>query len=106
VNDIRAAAREAAANIAACERRGTHAFVAWSEAALLEQADRIAASPGGISGPLAGEVVAVKDVIAESTFPTTCGSRILEGWRSPFEATAVRRLRDAGAIVAGKTNCD
>ncbi len=88
----------------ACEAKGTHAFLAWSEAALLEQARRLAAT--GASGPLAGDVVAVKDVIADATFPTTCGSKILEGWRSPFEATAVRRLREAGAIVAGKTNCD
>ncbi len=48
----------------------------------------------------------MKDVIADLTFPTTCGSRILEGWRSPFEATAVRRLREAGALIAGKTTCD
>ena len=70
----------------------------------MEQAERLAKA--GASGPLAGEAVAVKDVIAESWFPTTCGSKILEGWRSPFEATAVRRLREAGALVAGKTNCD
>ena len=55
---------------------------------------------------LAGEAVAVKDNICDLRFRTTCCSRILEGWRSPFEATAVRRLRDAGALVAGKTNCD
>jgi aspartyl-tRNA(Asn)/glutamyl-tRNA(Gln) amidotransferase subunit A len=104
VTDVRQAAKEAAARIATCEAKGTHAFLAWSEAALLEQAERLAAS--GATGPLAGAVVAVKDVIADGTFPTTCASRILEGWRSPFEATAVRRLREAGAIVAGKTNCD
>src|SRR5207245_11785124 len=55
---------------------------------------------------LAGAAVAIKDVIADSAHPTTCGSRILEGWRSPYEATAVRRLREAGALIAGKTNCD
>jgi aspartyl-tRNA(Asn)/glutamyl-tRNA(Gln) amidotransferase subunit A len=106
VTDFRAAARDAAARIAACEAKGTHAFLAWSEAALLEQAEALAASPAAVAGALAGEVVAVKDVIADATFPTTCGSKILEGWRSPFEATAVRRLRQAGAIVAGKTACD
>jgi aspartyl-tRNA(Asn)/glutamyl-tRNA(Gln) amidotransferase subunit A len=57
-------------------------------------------------GALAGVPVAVKDNIATLEFPTTCGSRILEGYRSPFEATAVRRLRDAGAIIVGKTNMD
>jgi len=106
VIDFRQAARETAARVAACEGKGTHAFLAWSEAALLAQADRLAASPDAAAGALAGEAVAVKDVIADADFPTTCGSRILAGWRSPFEATAVRRLRAAGALVAGKTVCD
>jgi len=106
MTDFRAAAKDTAARIAACEARGTHAFLAWSEADLVAQADRLAASPDAAAGPLAGEAVAVKDVIADATFPTTCGSKILEGWRSPFEATAVRRLRAAGAVVAGKTVCD
>ena len=65
-----------------------------------------AREPEGAGGPLDGETVAVKDNICDLTFRTTCASRILEGWRSPFEATAVRRLRAAGALVAGKTNCD
>ena len=108
MTDPRGSAQAMAARIAAAEATGTHAFLAWSEAALQEQAARLAArGPGaGQPEPLAGEAVAVKDVIADSLFPTTCGSRILDGWRSPFEATAVRRLRQAGAIVAGKTNCD
>jgi aspartyl-tRNA(Asn)/glutamyl-tRNA(Gln) amidotransferase subunit A len=106
VTDFRKAARDAAARIAACEAKGTHAFLAWSEQSLLAQADALAAAPSAARGSLAGEAVAVKDVIADATFPTTCGSRILEGWRSPFEATAVRRLREAGALVAGKTVCD
>ena len=55
---------------------------------------------------LAGVPVAVKDNLATLGLPTTCGSRILEGYRSPYEATAVRRLRDAGAMVVGKTNLD
>ena len=50
--------------------------------------------------------VAVKDNIATHGLPTTCGSRILEGYRSPYEATAVRKLREAGALVIAKTNCD
>ncbi len=106
MTDFVTAAREAAARIAACEAKGIHAFLAWSEDALLAEAKRQAASPSAAAGPLAGEAVAVKDVIADATLPTTCASRILEGWCSPFEATAVRRLRAAGAIVAGKTNCD
>jgi aspartyl-tRNA(Asn)/glutamyl-tRNA(Gln) amidotransferase subunit A len=57
-------------------------------------------------GFLAGVPVAVKDNLVTDGLPTTCGSRILEGYRSPFEATAVRRLRAAGAVVLGKTNMD
>jgi aspartyl-tRNA(Asn)/glutamyl-tRNA(Gln) amidotransferase subunit A len=56
--------------------------------------------------PLAGVPVAVKDNIATLDLPTTCGSRILEGYVSPFEATAITRLRRAGAVVVAKTNCD
>ncbi len=58
------------------------------------------------SGRLTGVPVAVKDNIVTVDFPTTCGSRILEGYRSPFDATAVARLRAEGAVVIGKTNLD
>ncbi|MHC4493794.1 MAG: Asp-tRNA(Asn)/Glu-tRNA(Gln) amidotransferase subunit GatA, partial [Planctomycetota bacterium] len=57
-------------------------------------------------GPLAGVPVAVKDNIATEIGHTTCGSRMLEEYRSPFSSTAVRRLLDNGAVVVGKTNCD
>src|SRR3989454_8952832 len=50
--------------------------------------------------------VAVKDNICTLEFTTTCGSKILAGYRSPYEATAVAKLKAAGALVAGKTNCD
>jgi len=59
-----------------------------------------------------GDIVSVdhyrklKDNISAAGLPTTCGSRILEGYESPYEATAVKRLRAAGAVVLGKTNCD
>jgi len=58
------------------------------------------------SGVLYGMPVAVKDNICTLEFTTTCGSRILEGYRSPYEATAVAKLRAAGALIAGKSNCD
>ena len=71
--------------------------------ALDPRADR---QRGPHDGPLAGIPVAVKDNLATADFPTTCGSRILGNFRSPYEATAVRRLRAAGAVIIGKTNMD
>src|SRR5215207_980635 len=59
-----------------------------------------------VSGPLAGVPVAVKDVIATKGVPTTAGSKILEGWRPPYDATIVHRLRAAGTVMLGKTNMD
>ena len=66
--------------------------------------ERIAA--GEDVGPLGGVPVALKDNFATRGIPTTCSSRILEGWRPPYDATVVERLRAAGAIVIGKTNLD
>jgi aspartyl-tRNA(Asn)/glutamyl-tRNA(Gln) amidotransferase subunit A len=57
-------------------------------------------------GPLAGVPVALKDNMCTRGVLTSCGSRILSGWRPPYDATVVQRLRDAGAIVVGKTNMD
>ncbi len=57
-------------------------------------------------GPLAGVPVAVKDLFTTVGMPTTCGSRILDGWYPPYESTITGRLRDAGAVLIGKTNMD
>jgi len=65
---------------------------------------RVAA--GDDPGPLAGVPVVVKDNLCTRGVPTTCGSRILEGWRPPYTATAVERILAAGGIVLAKTNLD
>ncbi|GAB1694042.1 Asp-tRNA(Asn)/Glu-tRNA(Gln) amidotransferase subunit GatA [Krasilnikovia sp. M28-CT-15] len=57
-------------------------------------------------GPLAGVPVAVKDIVATRGVPTTAASKILEGWRPPYDATIVERLRAAGTVMLGKTNMD
>jgi aspartyl-tRNA(Asn)/glutamyl-tRNA(Gln) amidotransferase subunit A len=73
--------------------------------AAAEEVDRKRAA-GEPLGPLAGVPLALKDVLTTHDMPTTCGSRILEGWRPPYDATVTRRLRDAGVIILGKTNMD
>jgi len=65
-----------------------------------------ALAAGAAAGRLAGVPVAVKDNICATVLPTTCGSRLLEGYVSPFDATVVRKLRESGAILVGKTNLD
>ena len=91
------------------EREGElHAFNLVMEdearAAAAAVDERVAA--GDDPGPLAGVPIALKDNFATRGIPTTCSSRILEGWRPPYDATVVERLRAAGAVVIGKTNLD
>jgi len=57
-------------------------------------------------GPLAGVPVALKDNMCTSGVPTTCSSKILDGWKPPYDGTVVSLLRQAGAVVVGKTNLD
>lgn len=75
---------------------------------LLSQARRLDAliAAGDDPGPLAGVLVGVKDNICTKDMPSTGGSRVLAGYRPPFDATAVKRVRELGAIVVGKTNMD
>lgn len=61
---------------------------------------------GELSSPLAGVPIALKDLLATKGVPTTCGSRILEGWRPPYNATIVNKLHAAGVVSLGKTNMD
>ena len=73
------------------------------DAAAAVDADRAAGSP---LGPLAGVPLALKDVLTMEGIPTTCGSRILEGWRPAYDATVTQRLKSAGVVILGKTNMD
>jgi aspartyl-tRNA(Asn)/glutamyl-tRNA(Gln) amidotransferase subunit A len=85
-----------------------HAFITLTRERALEDARRLDAriAAGEEIGALAGVPVAIKDNIDVRDVPTTCGSRILEGFVAPYTATAVERLRRADAIVIGKTNLD
>ncbi len=73
-----------------------------------EAADAIdrAVAAGQDPGPLAGVPIALKDNLCTRGVDTTCSSRILEGWRPPYDATVVQRLAAAGAVIIGKTNLD
>src|SRR5690606_20626651 len=97
-------------HLAAIERSepDVHAFNLVLADEALAAADAVDArvAAGEDPGPLAGVPVAVKDNLCTRGVPTTCSSRILEGWRPPYDATVVTRLVDAGAVVIGKTNLD
>ncbi|OJX70218.1 MAG: aspartyl/glutamyl-tRNA amidotransferase subunit A [Micrococcales bacterium 73-13] len=84
-----------------------HAFLHVSDAALAAAAAVDAARGDGAAlGPLAGVPVAIKDVLCTHDMPSTAGSRILEGWVPPYDATPVARMRAAGLVPLGKTNMD
>ncbi len=85
-----------------------HAFLHVDAAGALAAADAVdaARARGDALGPLAGVPLALKDVFTMRGMPTTCGSRILEGWLPPYDATVTRRLREASVVVLGKTNMD
>lgn len=87
---------------------GLNAYHEVFHEAALERAAAVDAliAAGRDPGPLAGVCVAVKDNIATTLGQTTCSSRMLEGYRSPFDATVVTRLVGAGAVIVGKTNMD
>jgi aspartyl-tRNA(Asn)/glutamyl-tRNA(Gln) amidotransferase subunit A len=95
-------ARETGKRLAAAE--SLNATLDWSQDLLDAEAARVDSMED--PGPLAGMPLALKDNIVTVEQPSTCGSRILEGYRSPFNATVVKRLRDAGAMVAAKANMD
>jgi aspartyl-tRNA(Asn)/glutamyl-tRNA(Gln) amidotransferase subunit A len=86
-----------------------HAFLhvgaeaALASAALVDEQVEAGSAP---ASPLAGVPLALKDVFTTADMPTTCGSKILEGWRPPYDATVTARLRAAGITILGKTNMD
>jgi aspartyl-tRNA(Asn)/glutamyl-tRNA(Gln) amidotransferase subunit A len=83
------------------------AFLCVDETVALAQARAAdAALAAGDAPPLAGVPVAHKDIIVTTDFPTTAGSKMLAGYRSPFDATVVAKLRAAGMVGLGKLNCD
>src|SRR5271170_5296652 len=85
-----------------------NAYLTLSEDRAYAQADRVDAlvASGKPLPALAGIPIAIKDVISTRGVRTTCGSKILENYVPPFDATAVERLEAAGAVILGKTNCD
>ncbi len=95
-------APDALTALARAESNATlNAFVTLASSADVQAA--VAAAPGG---PMHAMPIAVKDNIATTSLSTSCGSKILQGWVSPYEATAVTKLRAAGAVIIGKTNMD
>ncbi len=85
-----------------------HAFLHVSGERALGRAAEIDAqrADGAPLGPLAGVPIAIKDVLCTIDMPSTAGSRMLEGWTPPYDATVVQRLRAAGLVPLGKTNMD
>ena len=85
-----------------------HAFLYVDKEGALAQAeaaDKLRAAGSAIS-PLAGVPLALKDVLAQKGIPTTCGSKMLENWRPPYDSTVVTKLKAAGVVILGKTNMD
>jgi aspartyl-tRNA(Asn)/glutamyl-tRNA(Gln) amidotransferase subunit A len=92
----------------AADTRDLNTFLSVQVEEARARADEIDAevAAGHDPGPLAGVPVALKDNLCTRGIATTCGSRILEGWLPPYDATVVASLREAGAIALGKTNMD
>jgi aspartyl-tRNA(Asn)/glutamyl-tRNA(Gln) amidotransferase subunit A len=85
-----------------------HAFLHVDRENALAQARDVDAKrkSGQKLSALAGVPLALKDVLAQKGVPTTCGSKMLEGWRPPYDSTVVAKLKQAGVVILGKTNMD
>ena len=114
VRDVKSGATSASAEVetalAAIKARNDelHVFLYVDEEGARRQADSVdnAIARGDEPGALAGVPIALKDNLCTRGIPTTCSSRILEGWRPPYNATVIDRLLAAGAVPVGKTNLD
>jgi len=84
------------------------AFLHVDQQGALAQAAAVDAdrASGKAMSPLAGVPLALKDVLAQKGVPTTAGSKILQGWKPPYDSTVVSKLKDAGVVILGKTNMD
>ncbi|WOC13469.1 Asp-tRNA(Asn)/Glu-tRNA(Gln) amidotransferase subunit GatA [Gordonia sp. MP11Mi] len=88
------------------DQLGAFLHVGAAEALDAARAADAAIAAGKAPSALTGVPIALKDVFTTTDAPTTCGSKILEGWVSPYDATLTRRLREAGIPILGKTNMD
>ena len=100
-------AREAL-RVAEAENETYGAFLHFSPEQAIAAAERVDAdlAAGKPLGKLGGVPIGVKDVILTEGLKTTCASRLLENYVAPYDATAVARIKEAGAVIIGKTNCD
>jgi aspartyl-tRNA(Asn)/glutamyl-tRNA(Gln) amidotransferase subunit A len=121
IRDVREGLGDGCSAVALAERHYTcieetdlsvHAWLWLSRERALERAERVdvACRAGGdaakAAGPLAGVPIGIKDVLVMQGAPATAGSKILEGYEPPYDATVVKRLDAAGAVMLGKLNCD
>ena len=88
------------------EQDKLNVFLYRAEESAMEHARRLDTDAATATKPLAGVPFAAKDNLSVAGMQVTCGSRILEGYVAPYTATAIDRLRDAGAVLIGKTNLD
>ena len=99
---------QAALAFAEAENPKTNAYLHFCPERAIAAAEKVDAkiAAGVDPGPLAGVPLAIKDVIVTKGVRTTCGSRLLERYIPPYDATAVARIEQAGGMILGKTNCD
>src|SRR6202171_3109729 len=99
---------QSALRFAESENAKTNAYLLLSSERALAAAERVdrKLAAGEDAGPLAGSPLAIKDVMVTKGVTTTCGSKLLEHYVPPYDATAVARIEQAGGVIIGKTNCD